>query len=165
MLGNLNFPPIGFIKYFTLFQKHLKIFRFNCHLCYKESIKMGFPTKKRLYRHMKFAHHVDPAAEDNEANHDLIYNPPPLPPRDPDEPEKKSRRGRIKGAKNRLKLDPDTGQLVRTLVKKPRSKSTKSSTPRKRKKIEENNVAILLNEHAAQSLWWSGTFQLSSQIN
>ena len=77
--------------------------------------------------------------------------------------EKKSRRGRLKGAKNRLKLDPDTGQLVRTLNKRPRTRTAKVS-PKKRKK-EENNVTILLNEHAAQSLWWPGTFQLSSQIN
>ena len=39
---------------------------------------MGFATKKRLYRHMAFAHNVDPALEDNEANRDLILNPPPL---------------------------------------------------------------------------------------
>ena len=124
---------------------------------------MGFPTKKRLYRHMRFAHGVIPEQEDHEMNKELIYNPPPLPPRNPDEIEKKSRRGRLKGAKNRLKLDPDTGQLVRTLNKRPRTRTAKVS-PKKRKK-EENNVTILLNEHAAQSLWWPGTFQLSSQIN
>ena len=39
---------------------------------------MGFATKKRLYRHMAFAHNVDPALEDNEVNRDLILNPPPL---------------------------------------------------------------------------------------
>ena len=37
---------------------------------------------------------------------------------------KKSKRGRRKGAKNRLKLDPDTGQLVRTLMKRPRKQQT-----------------------------------------
>ena len=63
---------------FFCFQKHLKIFRFNCHLCHREGIRMGFATKKRLYRHMAFAHNVDPALEDNEANRDLILNPPPL---------------------------------------------------------------------------------------
>ena len=55
-------------------EKHLKIFKFNCHICHKEEIRMGFPTKKRLYRHIKFAHQVDPAAEDNEENRELIYN-------------------------------------------------------------------------------------------
>merc|ERR1719323_1953144 len=86
---------------------------------------MGFATKKRLYRHMAFAHNVDPALEDNEANRDLILNPPPL---DLSEADcgKKSRRGRRKGAKNRLKLDPDTGQLVRTLIKRPRKQSPSS---------------------------------------
>ena len=59
-------------------QKHLKIFRFNCHICHREGIRMGFATKKRLYRHMAFAHNVDPASEDTEANRDLILNPPPL---------------------------------------------------------------------------------------
>ena len=63
---------------------------------------------------------------------------------------KKSKRGRRKGAKNRLKLDPDTGQLVRTLIKRPRKQSpTKKSRP-----IQSNTVteeSILLTDHA--SLW------------
>lgn len=83
---------------------------------------MGFATRKRLYRHMSFAHNVDPAIEDNEANKELILNPPPLDPNVTDD-AKKSKRGRRKGAKNRLKLDPDTGQLVRTLMKRPRKNS------------------------------------------
>lgn len=49
-------------------QKHLKIFRFNCHLCHREGIRMGFPTRKRLHRHLAFAHNVDPKVEDNEEN-------------------------------------------------------------------------------------------------
>ena len=101
---------------------------------------MGFATRKRLYRHMAFAHNVDPASEDNEANRELILNPPPLEVSQivneiglhggtgrhvaangaADVEVKKSKRGRRKGAKNRLKLDPDTGQLVRTLMKRPR---------------------------------------------
>ena len=104
---------------------------------------MGFATRKRLYRHMAFAHNVDPASEDNEANRELILNPPPLEQVSQIVNEigldgrhvivngaggvvggnvevKKSKRGRRKGAKNRLKLDPDTGQLVRTLMKRPR---------------------------------------------
>ena len=103
---------------------------------------MGFATKKRLYRHMAFAHNVDPALEDNEANRDLILNPPPLvnlqnvaaglDGADVGGHQdvavvgslKKSKRGRRKGAKNRLKLDPDTGQLVRTLMKRPRKQQT-----------------------------------------
>ena len=138
-------------------QKHLKIFKFNCHICHKDEIRMGFPTKKRLYRHIKFAHQVDPAAEDNEENHQLIYNPPPLPIVENN--EKKSRRGRLKGAKNRLKLDPDTGQLVRTLYKKPRvgRGPGKATSPKKRKKVEESNVTVLL-EHSAANLWWPGAF-------
>ena len=47
-----------------------------------------------------------------------------------DDSGKKSRRGRRKGAKNRLKLDPDTGQLVRTLIKRPRKQSPSSKKSR-----------------------------------
>ena len=104
---------------------------------------MGFATKKRLYRHMAFAHNVDPALEDNEANRDLILNPPPLDFNLQNVAAgadvgghqdvavvgslKKSKRGRRKGAKNRLKLDPDTGQLVRTLIKRPRKQCPNKS--------------------------------------
>ena len=123
---------------------------------------MGFATKKRLYRHMAFAHNVDPALEDNEANRDLILNPPPLvnlqnvaaglDGADVGGHQdvavvgslKKSKRGRRKGAKNRLKLDPDTGQLVRTLIKRPRKQcpnSTKSTTSNNSKKFRENNIS------------------------
>ena len=87
---------------------------------------MGFATRKRLFRHMAFAHNVDPQAEfDNEESRDLILNPPTL---DPSlaTGDKKSRRGRRKGAKNRLKLDPDTGQMVRTLWKAERKKKYKT---------------------------------------
>ena len=122
---------------------------------------MGFATKKRLYRHMAFAHNVDPALEDNEANRDLILNPPPLDFNLQNVAAgadvgghqdvavvgslKKSKRGRRKGAKNRLKLDPDTGQLVRTLIKRPRKQcpnSTKSTTSNNSKKFRENNISI-----------------------
>merc|ERR1712008_395827 len=135
-------------------EKHLKIFRFNCHLCHKEGIRMGFATRKRLYRHMAFAHNVDPASEDNEVNRELILNPPTLEISQLADQvggglgndgvlvggvvaaaageAKKSKRGRRKGAKNRLKLDPDTGQLVRTLMKRPRKQHTSL-----------NNAAIL----------------------
>ena len=140
-------------------EKHLKIFKFNCHICHKEEIRMGFPTKKRLYRHIKFAHQVDPAAEDNEENRELIYNPPPLDISLEDNEMKKSRRGRLKGAKNRLKLDPDTGQLVRTLNKRPRGRGPAKSPSKKRiKKTEEQNNVTVLLEHSAQALWWPGAF-------
>ena len=127
---------------------------------------MGFATKKRLYRHMAFAHNVDPALEDNEANRDLILNPPPLDFNLQNVAAgadvgghqdvavvgslKKSKRGRRKGAKNRLKLDPDTGQLVRTLIKRPRKQSpTKKSRPIQSNAVTEES--ILLTDHA--SLW------------
>ena len=74
---------------------------------------MGFATRKRLHRHLSFAHNVDPAAEDNEENRDLILNPPPLDPSAASE-EKKSKRGRRKGAKNRLKLGKDVS--LKTLL-------------------------------------------------
>ena len=52
---------------------------------------------------------------------------------------KKSKRGRRKGAKNRLKLDPDTGQLVRTLIKRPRKQCpNKSGGNNSNKKFREN---------------------------
>lgn len=93
---------------------------------------------------MAFAHNVDPASEDNEVNRELILNPPTLEISqladqisgglggvevtaaiaDAAGEVKKSKRGRRKGAKNRLKLDPDTGQLVRTLMKRPRKQQT-----------------------------------------
>lgn len=123
---------------------------------------MGFPTRKRLHRHLSFAHNADPTVEDNEANRELIMNPPPF-----DETSeaqeglaKKSKRGRRKGAKNRLKLDPDTGQLVRTLWKRPRKdKSLKNpSGMKQRPRKGENQVnEDMLNEHAA--LWWPPLMQ------
>ena len=94
---------------------------------------------------MAFAHNVDPASEDNEVNRELILNPPTLEISQLADQvsaglgndgvlvgglvvaageAKKSKRGRRKGAKNRLKLDPDTGQLVRTLMKRPRKQHT-----------------------------------------
>ena len=90
---------------------------------------------------MAFAHNVDPASEDNEVNRELILNPPTLELSQLANQTcgglgnggvvaavageiKKSKRGRRKGAKNRLKLDPDTGQLVRTLMKRPRKQQT-----------------------------------------
>ena len=92
---------------------------------------------------MAFAHNVDPASEDNEVNRELILNPPSLEISQLADQiggglcngggvlnaaaaaeVKKSKRGRRKGAKNRLKLDPDTGQLVRTLMKRPRKQQT-----------------------------------------
>ena len=91
---------------------------------------------------MAFAHNVDPASEDNEVNRELILNPPTLEISQLADQiagglrnaggvlnaaageVKKSKRGRRKGAKNRLKLDPDTGQLVRTLMKRPRKQQT-----------------------------------------
>ena len=161
--------------YFAFFQKHLRIFRFNCHLCHRDGIRMGFATRKRLYRHLAFAHNVDPASEDNEANRELILNPPPLEVTQITTngigldsgglggctKVKKSKRGRRKGAKNRLKLDPDTGQLVRTLLKRPRKQQNfqnggdlgevgglvndlkKSS--KNNKKVTSNNAVFLQN--------------------
>ena len=132
-------------------QKHLKIFRFNCHICHKEGRRMGFATRKRLYRHMAFAHNVNPEAEfENEENRDLILNPPPL----IEQSAEKSRRGRRKGAKNRLKLDPDTGQLVRTLFKKAKVKKEPAFRKAKPRREKANDPASA----AASALWTVATW-------
>ena len=118
---------------------------------------MGFATRKRLFRHMGFAHPVNPQEEfDNEENLEIILNPPPL----AEVTTEKSRRGRPKGAKNRLKLDPDTGQLVRLLPTKKQKvkKEGGAPTPRKPrakkdKSKDQNSSAALSDQSTASALW------------
>jgi hypothetical protein len=128
---------------------------------------MGFATRKRLYRHMAFAHSVNPAEEDNDQNRELILNPPPLDPVVVED-AKKSKRGRRKGAKNLLKLDPDTGNLVRTLVKRTRkihngsvSKKTSKNRSLGAKQLAGNSSAPtmqVMHDHTPASLWTVATW-------
>ena len=59
--------------------KHYGVFAWNCHLCHRRGLRMGFPTRKRLHRHWHWHHGVnDPGLEEVSENIDLIKNPPPV---------------------------------------------------------------------------------------
>ncbi len=137
------------------FQKHLRIFKFNCHCCFKEGRRMGFATKKRLFRHMGYAHPVDPEVEfNNEANAELIFNPPPF----EETATEKTRRGRIKGRKNKLKLDPDTGQLVKLLPSKKKKDGSSPRKPRGRPPKERASIHDSVTAPPPSSLWTMATW-------
>merc|ERR1712241_1255906 len=60
-------------------QSHLGIFAYNCHICHRAEVRIGFSTRKRFHRHLRAQHGVDnPEEEDNEQNKELIKNPKPL---------------------------------------------------------------------------------------
>jgi len=112
-------------------QKHFGIFAYTCHLCHREEIRMGFPTRKRFHRHLRAQHGINnPEDEDNEENREFIKNPTPIV--NPVEPDKRNallsenrKKSGITVKRKRKKKQDSKGDKI--FVKKICSKVTISS--------------------------------------
>ena len=123
-----NFHSIPSIVLLFIFKI---IFAYTCHLCHREEIRMGFPTRKRFHRHLRAQHGINnPEDEDNEENREFIKNPTPIV--NPVEPDKRNallsenrKKSGITVKRKRKKKQNSKGDKI--FVKKICSKVTISS--------------------------------------